>query len=154
MDFYHNILKPSHSGLRWAVLVLLIWAIINAARSMSSGKYEKKDKMINLFTMVSLHVQFLFGLILLLTNNNGKVSYASGWMANTMNRFFGLEHVLLMIIAITLITIGRSKAEKKLEGSRNKHRAILISYTIGLIIIFASIPWPFGPWASLGGGLG
>lgn len=154
MDFYYNILKPSHSGLRWAVLALLIWAIINAARSMSSGKYEKKDKMVNLFTMVSLHTQFLLGLILLLTNNDGKVSYASGWMGNSLNRFFGMEHALLMIIAIVLVTIGRRKAEKKLEGTRNKHRAILISYTIGLLIILASIPWPFGPWASFGGGLG
>jgi len=149
MDLY-GILVSMHSGLRWVVLLLLIYAIINAAKSMSSGKYLKKDKMINLFTMVSLHIQLLIGIVLYIISP--KVSFFDGWMKNSMTRFFALEHITLMIIAIALVTIGRSRAEKKLEGTRNKHRAILIMYTIGLILILASIPWPFGRWASFGAG--
>lgn len=145
----YGILVHAHSGLRWIVLILLLMAIVNAARSMSSGKYLKKDKMLNLFSMVSLHTQLLIGIVLYFISP--KVSFYDGWMKDGMARFFGLEHILLMVIAITLITIGRSRAEKKLEGTRNKHRAILISYTIGLLIILASIPWPFGHWASFGG---
>ncbi|MCR9174028.1 MAG: cytochrome B [bacterium] len=148
----YGILVHLHSGLRWVVLLLLIYAIINAARSISSGKYLKKDKMINLFTMISLHIQLLIGLILYIISPN--VKFIDGWMKDSMLRFFALEHITLMIIAIAIITIGRSRAEKKLEGTRNKHRAILISYIIGLILILVSIPWPFGRWASFGAGLG
>jgi hypothetical protein len=135
----------AHSGLRWVALFLLVFAIINAAKSQTSGKYEKKDKMINLFSMVLLHTQLLIGLVLYFFS--AKVAFVEGWMssdvAGGMYRFYGLEHFLGMLVAIMIITIGRSKAEKKLKGTRDKHRRILISYSIGLLIILAMIPWPF-----------
>ena len=40
----YNGLVHAHSGLRWVVLVLLLAAILNAAKSQSSGRYVKKDK--------------------------------------------------------------------------------------------------------------
>lgn len=135
----------AHSGLRWVALLLLVYAIFNAATSQSSGKYEKKDKLINLFAMVILHIQLLIGLVLYFTSK--KVLFPEGWMSSDtlggMYRFYGLEHLVGMIAAIAIVTLGRSKAEKKLKGSRDKHRRILISYTIGLLLILAMIPWPF-----------
>lgn len=139
----YNGLVHAHSGLRWIVLVLLLWAIINAAMRKTSGQYEKKDKMINLFAMISLHIQLLIGLGLYFMSP--KVSFGEGWMsaAEGMYRFFGLEHLVGMVLAIALITMGRSKAEKKLKGTRDKHHKIFTSYLIGLIIILLTIPWPF-----------
>ncbi len=135
----------AHSGLRWVALFLLIFAIFNAAKSQASGKYEKKDKMINLFSMAMLHVQLLIGFVLYFFSS--KVAFVEGWMssdvAGGMYRFYGMEHFLGMVVAIAIITMGRSKAEKKLKGTRDKHRRILVSYTIGLLIILAMIPWPF-----------
>lgn len=52
-----------HSGLRWVALLLLVIAIINAGLKIKSGGYLKKDKMLNLFAMIVLHVQLLIGLI-------------------------------------------------------------------------------------------
>lgn len=138
----YNGLLHAHSGLRWIALALLLIAIINAYRSQISGQYLKKDKMINLFTMIVLHIQLLIGLGLFFINSRSRVSYAEGWMKNDMFRFFGLEHVVIMLVAITLITVGRKKAEK-LQNTRDKHRKIMITYTFGLILILASIPWPF-----------
>lgn len=136
-----DILVSAHSGLRWVVLILLLLAIINAGRKQASGKYEKGDKMLNLFAMIILHIQLLIGLGLYFMS--GKVNFSEGWMKSPMFRFFGMEHLLLMLIAIAVVTMGRSKAEKKLKGTRDKHRRIMISYTIGLILILISIPWPF-----------
>lgn len=138
----YNALVHAHSGLRWIALGLLLYAIFNAVKSQTSGKYEKKDKMINLFAMVFLHIQLLIGLGLFFINDMSKVSYSEGWMKNGMLRFFGLEHILGMLLAITIITIGRKKAEK-MTGTRDKHRKIMVFYTIGLILVLASIPWPF-----------
>ncbi len=137
----YNGFVHAHSGLRWVVLILLIVAIVNAAKSQSSGNYTKKDKMINLFTMISLHIQLLIGLGLYFTSD--KVRFISGMMGDTFLRFFAIEHIFGMIVAITLVTIGRSKAEKKLEGSRDKHRKIMKTYLYALIIILLTIPWPF-----------
>lgn len=129
-----------HSGLRWLALALLLFAIVNAILKLKSGKYEKGDKMLNLFAMVLLHIQILIGTILSFVT--GKISYSEGWMKNPQYRFFGLEHILLMVIAVTLITIGRKKAEKAIDPAK-KHKTILIWYVIVLVIIFLAIPWPF-----------
>lgn len=141
-----NALIHAHSGLRWVALALLVFAIVNAGLKLKSGKYEKSDKMLNLFAMVMLHIQITIGTIV--SFMSGKISYAEGWMKNPQYRFFGMEHILLMVIAVVLATIGRKKAEKALEPAK-KHKTILIWYVIVLIIIFLAIPWPFR--AALGG---
>lgn len=144
----YNALLHAHSGLRWIALILLLLAIVNAARSQSSGRYVKKDKMINLFAMIMLHIQLLIGLGLFFINSQGKVAYVSGWMSETMYRFYGLEHIVGMVLAIALVTLGRKKAER-LHNTRDKHRRIMFSYLLGLLLILVSIPWPFR--AALGG---
>ena len=53
-----------------------------------------------------------------------------------------MEHVLLMIAAIVVITIGRKKAEKA-EAPFTKHQLISKWFIIGLLLLLAGIPWPF-----------
>lgn len=135
-----EILIRSHSGLRWMALLLLLVAIGNAFAKKGSGIYAKRDKMINLFAMVFLHVQFLLGLILYFMSP--RVNFNGAWMKAAETRFFGMEHILMMTIAIVLITIGRRKAENETNAAK-KHSKIILWYIIGLLIILAAIPWPF-----------
>ena len=139
-----EIINHLHSGLRWVVLILLIWAIANA---FSAKHFEKKHKMVNLFAMVTLHIQLVIGLIQYFTS--AKVQFSEGWMQNPLLRFYGMEHLAGMLLAIILITIGYSKAKRK-ENDADKFKVIRLFYSIGLIIILLSIPWPFR--ANLGGG--
>ena len=135
-----EILKHAHSGLRWVALGLLIYAIVNAFSKKGVSLYEKKDKMINLFTMILLHTQLLLGLILTF---NGKIAFKAGWITNNPQmRFFIMEHIPLMLIALILVTIGRKKAEKT-EAPYSKHQLIAKWYLIALILILVAIPWPF-----------
>jgi len=136
----YNGLLHAHSGLRWIALILLVAAIVNAVISKSKGRYEKKDKMLNLFAMITLHTQLLIGLGMYFMSP--KVQFSEGWMANGTLRFFGLEHFIGMLLAIVVITIGRKKAEKAIE-STDKHKKIVTWYLIGLLLIIAFIPWPF-----------
>ena len=135
-----------HSGLRWVVLALLLFAIVNAGIKLKRGKYEKSDKMLNLFAMVVFHIQVTIGIVLSFIS--GKVNYGKNWMkienANGVAelRFFGLEHIILMVLAMILITIGRKKAERKLDANA-KHKTILVWYLIVLLVVLAGIPWPF-----------
>jgi hypothetical protein len=135
-----NALIHAHSGLRWVALFLIIFAIVNAFAKKGSSLYEKKDKLINLFAMISLHTQLLIGFILYFTS--GKVNFGQGWMKSPLFRFFGMEHVIMMVAAIVIITIGRKKAEKA-EAPFTKHQYIAKWYLIGLIVLLAGIPWPF-----------
>jgi hypothetical protein len=133
-------LKHAHSGLRWVALLLLVVAIFNALSSKGKGKYEKKDKMLNLFAMIFLHIQLLIGLVLYFISP--KVQVIEGWMKIKQLRFYGMEHLLIMIIAIAVVTIGRKKAENT-SNIAVKHGTIVKWFTIGLILILAGIPWPF-----------
>jgi uncharacterized membrane protein YozB (DUF420 family) len=136
----HTFLVYLHSGLRWVALLLLVYAILNAIAARNSSDYTKKDKMINLFTMVSLHLQLVIGLVLYFISE--KRAFIEGWIKNDMYRFYNLEHISLMIIAIALVTFARGKAERSNDVSM-KHKKIRIWYTVALILILASIPWPF-----------
>lgn len=143
-----NAIVHIHSGLRWIALILLVVAIINAIKSKNKGEYLKKDKLINLFAMISLHIQLLIGGILMFISYKVNYSNPNGWMKSPVNRFYGMEHIAGMIIALVIITIGRKKAEK-ITAPIQKHSKIIKWYLIGLLIIIASIPWPFR--AALGG---
>jgi uncharacterized membrane protein YozB (DUF420 family) len=141
----NSILTHTHSGLRWVALILLLLAIVNA---FTSKEYDKKHRLINLFAMVSLHTQLLIGLIQYFGTST-KVQFIEGWMKNPLLRFYGMEHILLMIIAIALVTIGHSKS-KKGTTPEEKFKPIKLWYVIGLLLILAAIPWPFR--TVLGGG--
>jgi hypothetical protein len=80
----------------------------------------------------------LIGLILYFVSPLGKDSL--GQMSNAALRLTSLEHPLINLIAITLITIGWSK-HKKLINSEAKFKTFSIFYGIGLVLILSRIPW-------------
>ena len=134
----NSILTHAHSGLRWVAIILLLLAIVNA---FTSKTFEKKHKMINLFTMITLHTQLIIGLIQYFITS-GKVKFFDGWMKEAAFRFYGMEHLLGMLIAIVLITVGYSKSKRGATDA-DKFKSIKVFYLIGFILILASIPWPF-----------
>ena len=140
----YEILTHTHSGLRWVALILIIFAIYN---SITAKEFTKREKLINLFSMVSLHTQLLLGLVLYF--NSPRVNFTSGWMKDASFRFYGMEHLAGMLIAIALITVGYVKSKKGTTPAAI-YKPIKLFYIIGLILILASIPWPFR--ANLGGG--
>ena len=61
-------------------------------------------------------------------------------MKDAVNRLYLVEHPLINIIAVVLITIGYSKHKKKLT-STPKFKVIAIFYTFALILFLSRIPW-------------
>ena len=140
-------LLHAHSGLRWVALILLIYSIINAFQKKNSGAFTNKDRKLSVFTLMSIHIQFVIGLILYFISP--KVSFASGFMKDTILRFYAMEHILMMLIAVVLITVGHVKAKKASEDAK-KFKLISTFFLIALLLIIAAIPWPFrnlgGAW--------
>ncbi|HYG53162.1 MAG TPA: hypothetical protein VD905_19820 [Flavobacteriales bacterium] len=143
MESVYNILKHAHSGLRWVVLILLIYAVYNAFSKKKGGDYTEGDRKLNLFTMVSTHTMLLIGLIMYFMNPYIHLLWGNMGAAMKISaaRHMVLEHPLGMLAALVLITIGHSKS-KKASGA-DKHKKIFTFYLIGLILILLSIPWPF-----------
>ncbi|WP_159472629.1 cytochrome B [Dyadobacter sp. 3J3] len=130
-----NALIRAHSGLRYVVLGLLIAAVAIAYSNWQNNK--QGDSKIYLFALIATHTQLLIGLVLYTMSpyvNFGQIS-------DKVIRFYSIEHVFMMVIAIILITVGRVRS-KKLVGAA-KHRTVLYFYGMALIIILAAIPWPF-----------
>jgi len=136
-EYMYQALLHAHSGLRWVALILLITAIITAISAKRKGEYTSKHKKLNLFAMIFLHVQILIGSLLYFQSSKGFFSKDP-----VLIRFFVMEHLSMMVIAAVLVTIGRKKAEKALAPIV-KHQKIIVWYSISLLLILASIPWPF-----------
>lgn len=135
----YEIIQKAHSGWAYLVIAFLLIAVINALIGLSSkNEFTGKDRKIALFALIFTHIQLLFGLVLYFVSPLGKA--VLGQMKDPALRLTSLEHPLINIIAITLITIGWSK-HKKLTTSNAKFKSFAIFYTIGLILILSRIPW-------------
>lgn len=135
----YQFIQKFHSGWAYIALLLLIVAVVNALIGLLSKKeFTAKDRKIALFGLIGIHIQLLVGLILYFVSPLGFASF--GQMADKAVRLTSLEHPLINIIAITLITIGWSK-HKKLATSTSKFKTFTIFYGLGLVLILSRIPW-------------
>lgn len=139
----YDIVKSLHSYWAYLVLLVLVIATVNAIiKTVGDKEYEANDFRKSLFTLIVSHIQLLIGLVLyfvsprleLWSELGGKV------MSNSLARLYLVEHPLINIIAVALITIGYSKHKKKLT-SRAKLKTIAIFYSIALVLFLSRIPW-------------
>lgn len=134
----YTALQTAHSIFAYIVLTILFLASVNAIMGIVSKKiFTDKDLRLSLFALILSHMQLLLGLILYFVSPLGFGSL--GNMEKTF-RLTSLEHPLINIIALALITIGWSK-HKKEESNNGKFKKIGIFYTIGLLLILSRIPW-------------
>lgn len=132
-------LVHAHSGLRWIALILLVAAVAVAiGKWQGRSGYTDSNRKLYLFTLIAVHTQLLIGLILYVISP--KVNFSL--LSEKLYRFYTVEHTVGMLIAIVLITIGYSRS-KRVADAVTKQRLISVFYGIGLILILASIPWPF-----------
>lgn len=135
----YTILLKSHSGLRWLLLAFFILALAQLARTAFS-KCKFNPKTLALLTLITAHVQLLIGFVLYFISP--KVVFAASSMKETVLRFYLVEHISLMIIALIVLTIGYSKFKNKLQEAVSARKAFYY-YLVSFILILVSIPWPF-----------
>lgn len=135
-------LQHAHSGIAYLALlgliVVIFWALIG---SLSGREFQEKDRKIAMITFIICHIQLLLGLILYFVSPLGfSLLTSGGAMSDAAARLTALEHPLINIVAIALISVGYIRA-KKLEASRSKFRSIYMMYAIGFVLIISRIPW-------------
>jgi hypothetical protein len=135
----YEFIQKFHSYWAYIALLLLVVAVINALVGMVSKKeFTAKDRKISILGLIGTHTQLLIGLILYFVSPLGFGSL--GQMSDKLLRLTSLEHPLINIIAITLITIGWSK-HKNLTTSESKFKTFSIFYGLGLVLILSRLPW-------------
>ena len=140
-------LQTIHSYFAYAVLGILILAVLNAISGLMNKKIFtlEKDYRISLFALILSHIQLVFGIILYVVSANGLNAVKELGMGgmNSAARLLAVEHPFINIIAIVLITVGWSRHKKFMEGKK-KFKSIAIFYGLGLFLILSRIPW--GQW--------
>lgn len=133
MNLY-DILKSAHSGWRYLVLILLVASVLQAVAGLFGNKaYTEGNRKLNVFTLISAHIQLVFGAVLYFLSPLTK-----GPMSDPIYRHWKVEHISIMILAIVLITIGNVKS-KKVTESGAKHKNIAIFFGIALVLIVVGI---------------
>ncbi len=124
-----------HNFLRWVILFFLLLSIVQA--------FGKKAglKKTSLWLLIASHITLLIGLYQYFTGAFGyKLIQSNGFsavMKDSALRFWAVEHISTMIIAIILITIARGKSKSAAYGAASW------LYLIALFLILAGVPWPF-----------
>jgi hypothetical protein len=130
-------LLHTHSFLRYFVLILLLVVIVQSLLGWLSKKpYGSLDNRLGLFLFIFTHIQLLVGLILYFVSPF--VQFSGAAMKDASTRYWLVEHSLMMLIAIVLITMARVTS-KKMQDNTAKHKRMFIFNALALVIILIAI---------------
>lgn len=131
-----------HNFMRWLVLIFALLTLITAAGGMNGKKtFSAGNKRIALFFLISCDIQLVLGLALYFMYGWWNVLTSGAAMASKYNRFFSVEHLFGMLVALVLIHIGYSSTKKNIPDVSKFKRLFWFTF-IAVILILATIPWP------------
>lgn len=142
----HTALLHTHSMLRWILLLLLFANIGLAIKGLATkAAWVPLNKKLSAALLGTTHLQILIGLLLYVGVSPMMGAIFSDFgaaMKTPALRFWAVEHIFSMILAGVAIHVGHVMA-KRAEEDGAKFKRALIGFTLGLLLIFAAIPWPF-----------
>jgi len=154
---FYTILITLHSILRWLVVIAAVYALLRTLLGWLGRKeWQAADDKAGMFFGGMMDLQVLVGLLLYFLASPitlAALQNFGGAMSNGTARFFAVEHVLMMIIAMVLSHVGRAQS-KKANGSAGKFKRAFVWYALAVLFLLVAIPWPFSaiarPWLRLG----
>jgi len=133
----HSLLQLTHSVFRYFLLIFLIILIVRSLMAwLNKTPYSNTDEKLSLWLFIVTHTQLFLGLALYFISP--LVVFSSSSMKNPSMRYWLVEHISMMIIAIVLITLARTTAKKFTDASA-KYKRLFIFNTIALILIIVAI---------------
>ncbi len=145
----YTFLLDLHNLLRWVIVVVGVIAVVSALRgAFARGTWTDQQNSLGRVFTISVDLQLLVGLLLYFVFSpitTGAFANFGAAMQNDHTRFFLVEHLPLMVIAIALIHVGASRARKL-----NSARPAAIFYTVAMVLMVIAIPW----WRPLIPGMG
>jgi hypothetical protein len=134
-----------HSYLRWIITVLALFLIARAAAGMSrASDWSRLDERLHMALIASVDTQFMLGLWLYFVASPIPDAFLVDIgvsMRQPILRFFGLEHPLGMLVAVSLFHIGRTRS-KKAANAQQRHRRVFGFTLAAVVVAAASMPWP------------
>jgi peptidoglycan/LPS O-acetylase OafA/YrhL len=133
----YSTLLLSHSLLRYFILLALLAVIIKSLMGMMNKKpFGAWDNKLSLYLLIFTHLQLIVGLILYVISP--WVKFGPTTMSDKITRYWTVEHIFGMLVAVALITIARVSA-KRLQDAYAKHKKLFILNTVALVLIIVII---------------
>jgi hypothetical protein len=130
-------LLHAHSLLRYFILIALVVVIIKAIIGLVNKQpYGKWDNKLGLYLFIFTHMQLLVGLILYVVSPF--VKFGPDTMSDKATRYWTVEHIFAMLVAVVLITLARTTS-KRMASDDAKHKRMAIFNFVALAVIIAVI---------------
>jgi hypothetical protein len=133
-----------HSWLRWAALVAGVGATMAAFTDRAQTAGVGRADRWGLALMATLDLQMLLGLLLYLVLSPMMEAIRqdfSGAMQNRVGRFWAVEHISTMLVAVILVHVGRVLA-RKAKSPEAKRTRLLVCFGIATLAMIGATPWP------------
>lgn len=135
----YTALLHTHSGLRYLILALLLFTIFKSFIGwFQKSNYGKFDDKLALFSMIFIHIQLIAGIAMYIVSPKVQLADMASTMKNSLLRYYTVEHLLMMLIVIALVTVGRIVSKKKALDVQ-KHKTIAIYYGISFVLILVTV---------------
>jgi hypothetical protein len=132
-----------HNALRWVIVIAGLVAVVKAILNASAHRpYQKGPGSV---FVAALHIELLIGLVLYFGVSGLAAAFRAdpgAGMKVAALRFFGLEHLVLMLAAVVVATIGGAKARRAADEAQ-KNKTARTFFLIALVLLALGIPWPF-----------
>ncbi len=151
-DGVYTLLLTLHSLVRWLVVIAAVVAVIHAWTGwLGKRPWTSLADRLGLIFTVAMDVQLLLGVILYFISPliQGAFADFGQAMATSGVRFFAVEHVALMIVAVIVAHVGRTLAKRAQTGEAKYKRAALL-FTLAVVLVLVAIPWQARPLFRLG----
>jgi len=135
-----------HSWLRWVALGAGIVATVSAFGDKTDAG-PRRDRS-GLIFLIAMDVQLVIGLLLYFFVSPTMTAIRANMreaMRSAQLRFFAVEHLTGMFIAVILVHAGRVLARRATTPAARRRRQ-LICYGLATLILLLSIPWPGLPY--------
>jgi hypothetical protein len=133
-----------HSWIRWIALIAGVGATIMTMRDSSGVAGASRVDRWGFALVTALDVQLLLGLILYLVVSPNMVEIRANFgaaMKDPVARFWAVEHITSMLVAVILVHVGRVLGRKS-TSPESKRMKLFVCFGIATVLMILSIPWP------------
>jgi uncharacterized membrane protein YozB (DUF420 family) len=134
-----------HSWLRWIVVLVALLAVLRASRGLRAARpWATGDGKLGRLLVGLIDLQFLLGLTLyVFLSPLVRSAFADfgAAMRSAPLRFFAIEHITAMLVAVALAHIGHARVLRARED-RKRHKNALFGSAGFLLLALIGMPWP------------
>jgi hypothetical protein len=141
-----------HNLMRWVVLALAVFALLRIFMGLFGKKeWSETDRRSLSFYAIGMDIQLVLGLLLYFVVSpfmDGIRADFGAAMGNSATRFFAVEHLLMMVVAVVLAHVATITA-RRASTSAAKFRQGAIWLTLSVLAVLVAIPWAQRPLVRL-----